>query len=132
MYILNVTQFQELVGEIRQIQQVLQSDRTNGSHRCPSSSRNEELTEFWSSITEERQLRLQLDHKIRQMELDFLEMKNQVQSCKARLQIQPQQHWNCCAANKLCSPPITHHCCSCADEIVHQRPPPATTLFTLV
>ena len=125
-----------MVGEIRQIQQVLQSDRNQtsiGCHRCPNSSRNDEITDFLNTITEERQNRLQLDHTVRKMELDFLEIKNEMQSCKARLQFQSHQNCNCiCAANKLCSPPSTNHCCTCADEAITQRPPRATTLFTLV
>ncbi|XP_057379264.1 uncharacterized protein LOC130701310 [Daphnia carinata] len=139
------SQFQDLLSEVRQIQKPLQStDERSGRDTATVHPRNgnviraDDLTGFWNTIAEERQQRLQLDHSLRQMELDVLEVKTQVQSCKARFQnYQPSAppHWNCCPPKFCCSP--THEMvkhCSCVDEIPvpHPKLRSSTSLFTLV
>jgi hypothetical protein len=76
------------------------------------------------------------------MELDVLEVKTQVQSCKARLQNeQPSPassplRFNGCPLKCCCS--SSHqgvkHCCSCAEDfpIPHPKLRTSTSLFTLV
>ena len=44
--------------------------------------------ELWNVLTEERQQRSNLEHSIRQMETELIDMKNQVQNCNANLQLQ--------------------------------------------
>ncbi|KAI9551407.1 hypothetical protein GHT06_021740 [Daphnia sinensis] len=139
------SQFQDLLSEVRQIQKLLQSTgERSGRDTAPVHPGNgnvirvDDLTGFWNTIAEERQQRLQLDHSLRQMELDVLEVKTQVQSCKARFQnYQPSAppHWNCCPPKFCCSP--THEMvkhCSCVDEIPVPNPKlrSSTSLFTLV
>lgn len=145
-----MTQFQDLLSEVRQIQKLLQStdERRIGRDTPVTDSgkgfniRTDDLTGFWNTITEERQQRLQLDHCVRQMELDVLEVKTQVQSCKARLQnVQPPPplsppRWNgfplkCCCSS---SHQGVKHCCSCAEDcsIPHPKLRTSTSLFTLV
>ncbi|XP_032791807.2 uncharacterized protein LOC116928799 [Daphnia magna] len=139
------SQFQDLLSEVRQIQKLLQStgersgrDTAKAPLGNANSIRTDDLTGFWDTIAEERQQRLQLDHSLRQMELDVLEVKTQVQSCKARFQnYQPSAspHWNCCPPKFCCSP--THEMvkhCSCVDEIPvpHSKLRSSTSLFTLV
>lgn len=138
-------QFQDLLSEVRQIQKLLQSTGERSGRdtaKVPlgnaNSIRTDDLTGFWDTIAEERQQRLQLDHSLRQMELDVLEVKTQVQSCKARFQnYQPSAspHWNCCPPKFCCSP--THEMvkhCYCVDEIPvpHSKLRSSTSLFTLV
>ena len=145
-----MTQFQDLLSEVRQIQKLSQStdERRIGRDTPVTDSgkgfniRTDDLAGFWNTITEERQQRLQLDHFVRQMELDVLEVKTQVQSCKARLQnVQPPPplsppRWNgfplkCCCSS---SHQGVKHCCSCAEDcsIPHPKLRTSTSLFTLV
>lgn len=131
------------MSEIRQIQQVLQTsgfhsgldNRHHSSHNNDQNShlkRSGELSlEVWNILTEERQQRLKLDHVIRQMELDILEVKNQMQSCKARLQIQSTTWQHCCAMRSCIAAPGQQHCCPCREEVSSPSPRP-TSLFTLV
>lgn len=137
-------QFQDLLSEVRQIQKLLQStdERRTSRDKPMTNIRTDDLTGFWTTITEERQQRLQLDHFVRQMELDVLEVKTQVQSCKARLPneqplpVSPSMRWNCCPL-KCCgssSHQAIKHCCSCAEDfpIPHPKLRTSTSLFTLV
>ncbi|XP_046443622.1 uncharacterized protein LOC124193702 isoform X2 [Daphnia pulex] len=138
------SQFQDLLSEVRQIQKLLQStgERKTSRDTPATNIRTDDLTGFWNTITEERQQRLQLDHCVRQMELDVLEVKTQVQSCKARLQneqpppVSPSMRWNCCPL-KCCgssSHQAVKHCCSCAEDfpIPHPKLRTSSSLFTLV
>lgn len=126
---------QELLDEMRQIQKVLErpAEPHQCFHRCSKKS-NEDMSGFWNAFTEERQQRIQLEHLIRKMELDMIEVKNEVQSCKARLQIQQQQStpvWNSCCLNK----PTVAQSCSCCfrDSCVPRSTTNSTThLYTLV
>lgn len=136
-------QFQDLLSEVRQIQKLLQSTDERRTRDTPVTNiRTDDLTGFWNTITEERQQRLQLDHFVRKMELDVLEVKTQVQSCKARLPneqpppVSPSMRWNCCPL-KCCGSSChqaVKHCCSCAEDfpIPHPKLRTSTSLFTLV
>lgn len=136
-------QFQDLLSEVREIQKLLKSPGEqpgpNASAMQPgngTSIRTDDLTGFWNTITEERQQRLQLNHSVRQMELDVLEVKTQVQSCKARIRNdEPPPHWNCGPPKFCCSSmheDFKH--CSCVDNFPVPRPKlrSSTSLFTLV
>lgn len=139
-----------MLSEIRQIQKLLESTRerpgreTSSTYQGNSSTiQNENLAEFWNTITEERQHRLELDHLIRQMELDVLEVRTQVQSCKARFQLeQPpsQAHWSCCSTKHCCSGTQNHgtinSCCTCGEDTrplpPYTKPRSTSSFYTLV
>jgi hypothetical protein len=93
----------------------------------PAATRSDETIELWNSITDEKQHRLQLEHSIRLLEIDMMDVRNQVQNCNAR--ISSQQTNKCqgftCSSKTCCSAAPTTNCCSCAVT-------GASTLYTLV
>jgi len=123
-----------------QIKKVLErpSEPQQCFHRCSTKS-NDDMSGFWNAFTDERQHRIQLEHTIRKMELDMIELKNEVQSCKARLKIQQQQStpavWNSCCVDKPYQSPTVSQSCSCCfrDSCApHSKANNATHLYTLV
>lgn len=143
-------QFQELLSEICQIQKLLHTTKEEPCQETYSASSGKPLafctndvTDFWDTITEERQHRIQLDHMIRQMELDVLELRTQVQSCKARLQVEQPSYrsrWTYCSEKQCCALTAAHHVtrplCSCVEDVrllpPYTKPLSTTSLYTLV
>lgn len=136
--------------EVRQIQQLLQiNGQTTSQVRSATLVANrhnsmpqEDYKEFWEKITEERHRRIELDHLVRQMELELLDIKNQVQSCKTRFEVQNQSKPRDCGAyrpNITClfdQPSSSLRCCSCAKDPLpyccNRGPRNSTTLWSLV
>jgi len=105
----------ELLSEVRQLQQGIQASSTPTVVGPPFSSghtRIDDFKDFWNIITEERQQRSKLEHSIRQMDIELMDMKNQVQNCNAHLQ--PQLKGGCYVFQNEQNPCCCHiaHCLS--------------------
>lgn len=124
------------MSEIREIQSTLhpkdsQQTSKGSFHQRSQLDSSEALEDFWNAIAEERQQRIKLDHVVRQMELDLLEVKNQVQSCKAR--ISSQQVTPLCvrqSSSKICCPLMEQAIAS--TPVPRSSSYPSTTFYTLV
>ena len=126
-------QAQEILTEIQQLHQGIQVGSSLAASELAAwneqRARMEDFKEFWNIITEERQQRSKLEHNIRQMEIEMMEMKNQVQNCSARLQ--QQSKGGCCIYQSDQNPCCCHiaHCLTYEVAPVVDR---SSSLVTLV
>lgn len=126
-------QAQEILTEIQQLHQGIQVGSSLAASEPAAwneqRARMEDFKEFWNIITEERQQRSKLEHNIRQMEIEMMEMKNQVQNCSARLQ--QQSKGGCCIYQSDQNPCCCHiaHCLTYEVAPVVDR---SSSLVTLV
>jgi len=92
-------------------------------------TRLDDFQDFWNIITDEKQQRSKLEHTIRQMETELMDLKNQVQNCSAQLQLQPKG--GCYVYQSEQNPCCCHiaHCLSCESTPVVNR---SSSFVTLV